>query len=70
MNEEENNILDGLDYADKDNVALAALFYQHLSEMDEGFLTDNNYSKEEVLDGMKRLVQEAGYPNMIDSEFL
>ena len=66
INEAENILLDGLDYENKENVALAALFYQHLSEMDEKFLTDNNYSQEEILDGMKRLVREAGFPD-IDS---
>ena len=66
INEAENILLDGLDYENKENVALAALFYQHLSEMDEKFLTENNYSQEEILDGMKRLVREAGFPD-IDS---
>ncbi len=66
INEAENILLDGLDYENKENVALAALFYRHLSEMDEKFLTDNNYSQEEILDGMKRLVSEAGFPD-IDS---
>ena len=66
INEAENILLDGLDYENKENVALAALFYQHLSEMDEMFLTENNYSQEEILDGMKRLVREAGFPD-IDS---
>ncbi len=66
INEAENILLDGLDYENKENVALAALFYRHLSEMDEKFLTDNNYSQEEILDGMKRLVREAGFPD-IDS---
>ncbi len=66
INEAENILLDGLDYENKENVALAALFYRHLSEMDEKFLTDNNYSQEEILDGMKRLVRESGFPD-IDS---
>lgn len=68
INEAENILLDGLDYGNKENVAVAALFYQHLSEMDESFLSKNNYSKEEVLDGMKNLVHEAGYPDITNME--
>ncbi len=47
---------------------MAALFYRHLSEMDDSFLMDNNYSKEEVLEGMKSLVREAGYLDISNSE--
>ena len=68
INEAENILLDGIDYGNKENVAMAALFYRHLSEMDGSFLMDNNYSKEEVLEGMKSLVREAGYPEISNSE--
>ena len=68
INEAENILLDGIDYGNKENVAMAALFYRHLSEMDDSFLMDNNYSKEEVLEGMKSLVREAGYPYISNSE--
>ena len=68
INEAENILLDGIDYGNKENVAMAALFYRHLSEMDDSFLMDNNYSKEEVLEGMKSLVREAGYPDISNSE--
>ena len=44
INEAENILLDGIDYGNKENVAMAALFYRHLSEMDDSFLMDNNYS--------------------------
>ena len=68
INEAENILLDGIDYGNKENVAMAAIFYRHLSEMDDSFLMDNNYSKEEVLEGMKSLVREAGYPDISNSE--
>ncbi len=68
INEAENILLDGIDYGNMENVAMAALFYRHLSEMDDSFLMDNNYSKEEVLEGMKSLVREAGYPDISNSE--
>ncbi|SEI63071.1 hypothetical protein SAMN02910453_0921 [Lachnospiraceae bacterium A10] len=66
INEAENQLLDNIDYSDKDNVATAALFYQYLSEKTECFLTEHDFSKEEVLDGMNRLIQEAGYGDILN----
>ena len=63
INEAENILLTGIDYSNKNEVAAAALFYQHLSEKKEDFLSLHNYSKEEVLDGMKQLAVGAGYGN-------
>ena len=64
MNEAENILLDGIDYANKNEVAAAALFYQYLSEQEDDFLKQHNYSKEEVLDGMKQLLRNAGFSDL------
>ena len=66
INRAENLILESIDYSDKQSVAAAALFYQYLSEKEEGFLTEHDFSKEEVLDGMNRLLQKSGYGDVID----
>lgn len=66
INEAENQLLDNIDYSDKENVAAAALLYQYLSEKSESFLTEHDFSKEEVLDGMNRLVQKAGYGDLLN----
>ena len=66
INEAENQLLDNIDYSDKENVAAAVLFYQYLSEKSENFLTEHDFSKEEVLDGMNRLVQKAGYGDVLN----
>ncbi len=66
INEAENQLLENIDYSDKDNVATAALFYQYLSEKTECFLTEHDFSKEEVLDGMNRLIQKAGYGDVLN----
>lgn len=66
INEAENIVLSGIDYHNKNEVAAAALFYQHLSEKEECFLTANNYSAEEVLEGMKQIMQKSGYEELID----
>ncbi|SDB68509.1 DUF6483 family protein [Butyrivibrio sp. INlla16] len=66
INEAENQLLDNIDYSDKENVAAAVLFYQYLSEKSESFLTEHDFSKGEVLDGMNRLVQKAGYGDLLN----
>ena len=66
INRAENLLQESIDYSDKQSVAAAALFYQYLSEKEEGFLTEHDFSKEEVLDGMNRLLQKSGYGDVID----
>ena len=66
ISEAENIMLTGLDYANKEEIAAAALFYSCLSEKTDEFLLKNNYSKEEVLEGLKQLVQDAGYGDLMD----
>lgn len=66
INEAENIVLDGVHYDNKNELAAAAFFYQYLSEKKEAFLQENNYSLDEVLDGMEHIVQESGYGEMID----
>ena len=66
INKAENLLLESLDYSDKNSIAAAAMFYQYLSEKSENFLTEHDFSKEEVVDGMNRLVQKAGYGDLLN----
>ncbi len=61
INEAENLLLDGIDYTNQEEVLAALLFYQYVSEQEDAFLLAHNYSREEVLDGIKRLAEHAGY---------
>ncbi|CUX18220.1 DUF6483 family protein [Clostridium sp. C105KSO13] len=64
INEAENVVLSDIDYSNKNEVAAAALFYQYLSEKNDDFLMENNYSKEEVLDGIKQIIEKSGYSDL------
>ena len=64
INEAENILLDNIDYTNKEEVMAAALFYQYLSEKDNEFLENNNYTKEEVLSGFKQLLIQSGYKEL------
>lgn len=61
INEAENILLESIDHTKKEEVLAAILFYQYVSEKDNDFLATHNYSKEEALDGIKRLAQQQGY---------
>ena len=65
INEAENILLDSIDYTNKNEVMAVALFYQYLSEKDNQFLEDNNYTKEEVLSGFKQLLMKSGYSDLL-----
>ncbi len=67
INEAENILLTGIDYGNRDDVAAATLFYQYAGEKEEDFLARHNYSREEVLDGMKRLAEKAGYGDILNT---
>ena len=65
INEAENILLDSIDYTNKNEVMAVALFYQCLSEKDNQFLENNNYTKEEVLSGFKQLLMKSGYSDLL-----
>jgi len=66
INTAENILLSSIDYGNKNDIAFAALFYQYLSEKEEDFLIQGNYTREEVMEGMKDLAGKAGYGNIIN----
>lgn len=65
INEAENILLDDVDYKNKDEVMAIALFYQYLSEKKDAFLEEHNYSKEEVLFGLRQLFEKSGYDDLL-----
>ena len=65
INEAENILLDSIDYTNNNEVIEVALFYQYLSEKDNKFLENNNYTKEEVLSGFKQLLMQSGYTDLL-----
>lgn len=61
INEAENKLLENIDYTQKEEIFAAILFYQYIGEKDNDFLAAHNYSREEALDGIKRLAERQGY---------
>ena len=61
VNEAENILLENINYTNQQEIIAAVLFYQYVSEKDMDFLTLYNYTRDEALDGLKRLVEKSGY---------
>ncbi|MDE7061644.1 MAG: hypothetical protein K2O73_00170 [Lachnospiraceae bacterium] len=66
INEAENMLLDSMDYTNREAVAELIFFYEYTSEKEDSFLEQYNYSREEILDGLKQLARRTGYENMMD----
>lgn len=67
INEAENMLLDNLDAENMGYFQMALQFYQQLNEKSEEYLNQHNFSKEEILDGIKYVVNFYGYGNMMEA---
>lgn len=66
INEAENQLLDGLDPDSQSYFEMALLFYEKLGAKSEEFLNEHNYTQDEVVDGMKYIVDYYGYGDLWD----
>lgn len=61
INEAENFIYDlSEDGNNKSNLKMTLIFYSHLNEKSDEFLINNNFSREEVQNGLKSIVNKYG----------
>ena len=60
INEAENELLMNMEEDDADYLELALTFYLYLNDMDGDYLDDHDYSREEILDGVKNLAEDWG----------
>lgn len=61
INDAENEIYEILEGGDQEDMKLAILFYSGLNEMSEEFLNEYDFSKEEVKDGLKMVLNKYNY---------
>ena len=66
INEAENLLLDGLDPDDRDYFEMALLFYEKLGAKTEEFLLEHDYTQDEVIDGLKYIVDYYGHGELWD----
>lgn len=66
VNEAENLLLDELDVKDQEYFQMALCFYEKLGGKSEEFLTRHDYSQQEVIDGLKYVVETYGYTDLLE----
>lgn len=67
INEAENMLLsDGTAPIDRQSIAKLIFFYEYTSQKSDRFLQEHNYTREEVLEGLKLLAKNIGYKNITD----
>ena len=67
INEAENILLDGLEEGDRAYFEMALLFYEKLGGKTDEFLAEHDYSRQEVVDGLKYVVNFYGYGSVLDA---
>jgi hypothetical protein len=65
-NEAENMLLEDIDYESKESVAEAVLFYRYVGELSDEFLEQHVFSRQEVLDGLRNLAENAGLLGIVE----
>lgn len=66
INDAENRLWEKLDGRDQGQFKMAMLFYLRLNEKDDEFLKENNYSREEIVEGLKYVSGMFGYEGITD----
>lgn len=67
INEAENLLYEHLNTSDLSQLKLAFAFYEHLNEYQNDFLEEHNYSREEILEGIKNIASEFGVSGLVDT---
>lgn len=65
INDAENYLYDIIEDKTNDNLLLGLIFYSHLNEMDEKFLSDNDFSQDEVKEGLEYLLSIYGVEELV-----
>lgn len=66
VNAAENLLLDELDPDDPEYFEMALRFYEKLGGKSEEFLAAHDYSQQEVIDGLKSVVEAYGYTDLLE----
>lgn len=66
INEAENLLLENADFSNPRFIQEAMAFYEHINEYDDEFLEEHNYTREEIVDGLKDILDYYGLSGMFD----
>lgn len=66
INEAENKIWELTSDGNVKNLEMALLFYAYLNDKSDDFLEENNFSREEIKEGLKNLISQYGLGNLTE----
>ena len=69
INESENLLFDELNTSDIRQFEMAMSFYLYLNDFGDDFLEKNNYSRDEISDGIRAICKEYNLSSMVDFLF-
>ena len=67
VNEAENILLEELDYSDIKEFEMGLKFYSYLNDIDQDFLEECDYTKKEIVQGIKDMCKMYGYGGLTAS---
>ena len=66
IDEAENRIFEITENLDKSNFEIALLFYSYLNDKSDDFLEENNFSRDEVKQGLKDIASRYGVDSVAE----
>ena len=69
INEAENTVFEITENMDYKNLEVALLFYSYLNEKSDDFLEENDFSRDEVREGLQEIVSRYGLGSIADMFF-
>lgn len=60
INEAENQLFEKINFKDNRTIMVAIDFYQRLNNLDNEFLQANNFSREEIEEGLRNIAKRSG----------
>ncbi len=69
INEAENKLSEMIEIRTMDGLLAGLIFYSYLNNKDDDYFERNNFSRDEVENGIKHLLSEYGLETMVDIFF-
>ena len=66
INEAENRLYEVADVDCREDLKMVLIFYSYLNDLDDDFLEDHDYSRQEVKDGLADMIRRFGLEGMAD----
>ena len=70
INEAENRLYEVVDVSRREDLQMVLIFYSYLNDLDDDFLDDHDYSREEIGQGLGDMIGRCGLEDMADVDLL